>query len=197
MTGKNFDLFNSYLGQFIPSKKNPLGQTLTKNIPNVDLFYEGEKLIIKNKSLYINDSTQLGPSDFKLLHYLAQNVNANRVDLVPIGQLGKDYSIWYKGEELVMKKRKLTRKNGKPLSNYELNEAERTRDNASSFLYLLTYAHLLHILVALMYLSRVVIKTFKNTFNSKNHLSLRLTSIFWHFLGLLWGYLILFLVFIH
>ena len=197
LTSKNFDLFNSYLGQFIPSKKNPLGQTLTKNTPNVDLFYEGEKLIIKNKSLYINDSTQLGPSDFKLLHYLAQNVNAKRVDLVPIGQLGEDYSIWYKGEELVMKKRKLIRKNGKPLSNYELNEAERTRDNASSFLYLLTYAHLLHILVALIYLSRIVIKTFKNTFDSKNHLSLRLTSIFWHFLGLLWGYLILFLVFIH
>ena len=153
--------------------------------------------MVKNNSLYINDSTQLGPSDFKLLHYLAQNVNAKRVDLVPIGQIGKDYSIWYKGEELVMKKRKLTRKNGKPLSTYELNEAERTRDNASSFLYLLTYAHLIHILVALMYLSRVVIKTFKNTFDSKNHLSLRLTSIFWHFLGLLWGYLILFLVLTH
>ena len=123
--------------------------------------------MVKNNSLYINDSTQLGPSDFKLLHYLAQNVNAKRVDLVPIGLIGKDYSIWYKGEELVMKKRKLTRKNGKPLSNYELNEAERTRDNASSFLYLLTYAHLLHILVALIYLLRIVIKTFKNTFDSK------------------------------
>lgn len=194
---KKLELFKSYLGQFIPTKKNPLGQSLTKNISNVDLFYKGDKLIVKNKSLYINDSIQLGPSDFNLLHYLAQNVNANRVDLVPIGKLGQDYSIWYKGEELVMNKRKLARKSGKPLSSYELNEAERSRDNASSFLYLLTYAHLLHILVALVYLLRIVVKTFRNTFNSKNHLSLRLTSIFWHFLGLLWGYLILFLVFIH
>ncbi len=197
LTGKKLELFKSYLGQFIPTKKNPLGQSLTKNIANVDLFYKGDLLIVKNKSFYINDSTQMGPSDFKLLHYLAQNVAAQRVDLVPIGKLGHDYSIWYKGEELVMDKRKLTRKSGKPLSSYALNEAERSRDNASSFLYLLTYAHLLHILVALIYLLRIVVKTFRNTFNSKNHLSLRLTSIFWHFLGLLWGYLILFLVFIH
>ena len=117
--------------------------------------------------------------------------------MVALGTLGEDYSIWYKGEELVMNQRKLKRKNGKPLSSYELNEAERSRDNASSFLYLLTYAHLLHILVALIYLLRIVIKTFRNTYNAQNHLSLRLTSIFWHFLGLLWGYLILFLVFIH
>ena len=128
---------------------------------------------------------------------MAQNVKAGRVDMVPIGTIGEDYTIWYKGEELVMKKRKLARKSGKPLTNYELNEAERSRDNASAFLYLLTYAHLLHVLAALLYLLRVVVKTFKNTFNSENNLSLRLTSIFWHFLGLLWGYLILFLIFIH
>ena len=126
LSGKNFDLFNSYLGQFIPIKK-PAWSNAYKNISNVELFYEGQKLLVKNNSLYINDSTQLGPSDFKLLHYLAQNVNAKRVDLVPIGLIGKDYSIWYKGEELVMKKRKLTRKNGKPLSNYELNEARKNQ----------------------------------------------------------------------
>jgi cytochrome c oxidase subunit 3 len=197
LSGKNLELFKSYLGQFIPSKSNPLGQKLSKDIPNVKLFYKNDELIVKKNTLFLNDSTQLGPSDFKLLHYLAQNVKAGRVDMVPIGAIGDDYSIWYKGEELVMKKRKLARKSGKPLTSYELNEAERSRDNASSFLYLLTYAHLLHVLVALIYLLRIVIKTFKNTFNSENNLSLRLTSIFWHFLGLLWGYLILFLIFIH
>ena len=197
LAGKNLELFKSFLGQFLPSKKNPLGQSFTKNISNVELVFKSKPLIVKNNSLYINDSIQLGPSNFKLLHYLAENVNLGRVDMVALGTLGEDYSIWYKGEELVMNQRKLKRKNGKPLSSYELNEAERSRDNASSFLYLLTYAHLLHILVALIYLLRIVIKTFRNTYNAQNHLSLRLTSIFWHFLGLLWGYLILFLVFIH
>ncbi|MDG2152581.1 MAG: hypothetical protein P8K10_01450 [Crocinitomicaceae bacterium] len=197
LSGKNFELLKNYLGQFIPSKSNPLGQKITKDISNVTLFYNNDALIVKKNTLYINDSTQLGPNDFNLLHYMAQNVKAGRVDMVPIGTIGEDYTIWYKGEELIMKKRKLARKSGKPLTNYELNEAERSRDNASAFLYLLTYAHLLHVLAALLYLLRVVVKTFKNTFNSENNLSLRLTSIFWHFLGLLWGYLILFLIFIH
>ena len=197
LSGNNLELFKRFLGQFIPSKSNPLGQKLSKDMSNVKLLYKNDPLIVKKNTLFINDSTQLGPSDFKLLQYMAQNVKAGRVDMVPIGAIGEDYTIWYKGEELVMKKRKLTRKSGKPLNSYELNEAERSRDNASSFLYLLTYAHLLHVLVALLYLLRIVIKTFKNTFNSENNLSLRLTSIFWHFLGLLWGYLILFLIFIH
>ena len=197
LSGDDFRLFRDYLCQFIPSKKNPLGQSFTKEISGVELYYEQKPLIVKNNTLYINDSVQLGPSDFKLLHILAHNVKLGRVDLIPLGEIGNDYSIWYKGEELIMKGRKLERKTGKKLSSFELNEAERSRDNASAFLYLLTYAHLAHILVALIYLSRIVVKTFRNTYDSRNHLSLRLTSIFWHFLGLLWGYLILFLIFIH
>ena len=197
LSGSNFELFRDYLNQFIPTKSNPLGQSLTKDIKGVELYYEQQALIVKNKTLYINDTLQLGPSDFKLLHILAHNVKLGRVDLIPLGSLGTDFSIWYKGEELTMNGRKLQRKNGGKLSNFELSEAERSRDNASAFLYLLTWAHLLHILVAIIYLSRIVVKTFKNTYNTNNHLSLRLTSIFWHFLGLLWGYLILFLIFIH
>ena len=197
LKGENFKLFRDYLSQFIPTEENPLGQSITKDIKNIELFYEGKPLIVKKKTFYINDSLQLGPSDFKLLHILAHNVQLGRVDLIPLGRIGEDYSIWYKGEELTMKGRKLERKNGKKLSSFELNEAERSRDNASAFLYVLTYAHLIHILVALIYLTRIVVKTFRNTYDSNNHLSLRLTSIFWHFLGLLWGYLVLFLIFIH
>jgi predicted HicB family RNase H-like nuclease len=40
-------------------------------------------------------------------------------------------------------------------------------------------------------------KPFSGKFNSQNTLSLRLSSIFWHFLGLLWLYLLVFLIFIH
>ena len=197
LKGSDFELFRDYLSQFIPTKSNPLGQSITKDIKGVELVYDQQDLIVKNNTLYINDTLQLGPSEFKLLHILAHNVNLGRVDLIPLGSIGKDYSIWYKGDELIMKGRKLQRKNGGKLSSFELNEAERSRDNASAFLSLLTWAHLLHILVAIIYLSRIVVKTFQNTYGPNNHLSLRLTSIFWHFLGLLWGYLILFLIFIH
>ena len=133
LSGSNFELFRDYLNQFIPTKSNPLGQSLTKDIKGVELYYEQQALIVKNKTLYINDTLQLGPSDFKLLHILAHNVKLGRVDLIPLGSLGTDFSIWYKGEELTMNGRKLQRKNGGKLSNFELSEAERSRDNASAF----------------------------------------------------------------
>jgi cytochrome c oxidase subunit 3 len=75
--------------------------------------------------------------------------------------------------------------------------AMQAADSASAYLYLITFVHLLHVLIALLYLTKVAISSFTGKFSSENHLSLRLSSIFWHFLGLLWLYLLVFLNFIH
>jgi len=197
LEGGELKIFKSFLKNFIPSKSNPTGQKIPNMPSDIQLLYNGSPLIYKKETFFTNDSTQMGPADFLTLRTLAQNVQIGRVDLVPLGEIGEDFKIWFKGEELVMEGRNLTRKNGKKLSAHDLDEAQTSRDNASGFLFVLAYAHLAHIFVALLYLLKIVVRTFRNNFNSNNHLSLRLTSIFWHFLGLLWGYLILFLVFIH
>jgi cytochrome c oxidase subunit 3 len=75
--------------------------------------------------------------------------------------------------------------------------AMQSADSASSYLYLITFVHLLHVIIALLYLLKVAIASFSGKFSSQNHLSLRLSSMFWHFLGLLWLYLLVFLIFIH
>jgi cytochrome c oxidase subunit 3 len=197
LAGRDLKVFKSFLKNFIPSKSNPTGHKI-KNMPSdIQLLYHGAPLIYKKETFFINDSTQMGPADFLTLRTLAQNVQLGRVDLVPLGEIGKDFKIWFKGEELIMDGRNLKRKSGKELSAHDLDEAQTSRDNASGFLFILAYAHLAHIFVALLYLLKIVIRTFRNNFSSENNLSLRLTAIFWHFLGLLWGYLILFLVFIH
>ncbi len=197
LSGEDLKTFKAYLKNFIPSKTNASGQKIKELPSDIQLLKDGKPLIYKKQTLFIDDSTQMGPADFLALQTLAHNVQLGRVDLVPLGELGKDFKIWFKGEELVMKGRKLSRKNGKELSDNELNKAQSSIDNASGFLFVLVYAHLAHIFVALIYLLTKVVHTFRNVYHSNNHLSLRLTSIFWHFLGLLWGYLILFLVFIH
>ena len=67
---------------------------------------------------------------------------------------------------------------------------------AGSFLYLITFLHLLHLFAGLI----VVLVTLKNgvkgKYNSENTLGLELCSIYWHFLDILWVYLFLFLYFI-
>ena len=71
-----------------------------------------------------------------------------------------------------------------------------TSNPSGSFLYVLTLAHLAHLLGGLIALFVVAIKIKKSIYNSINYLGLELASIYWHFLTILWVYLYLFLSFI-
>jgi cytochrome c oxidase subunit III len=69
--------------------------------------------------------------------------------------------------------------------------------NASgSFFYVLTLMHLLHLIGGIMALFVVWIKSIQGKYSSENLLGVRLCSIFWHFLDILWIYLFLFLLFV-
>jgi cytochrome c oxidase subunit 3 len=71
----------------------------------------------------------------------------------------------------------------------------RTSNPAGSFLYVISGAHLAHLMGGVIMLIYVCIKSFRKIYHSKNLLGLQLASIFWHFLDLLWVYLFLFLYF--
>jgi len=59
--------------------------------------------------------------------------------------------------------------------------------NASgSFLYVLTLAHLVHLFGGLIALLYVTIQSKKKVFTIENSLAIDLTSLYWHFLSLLW-----------
>jgi len=63
---------------------------------------------------------------------------------------------------------------------------------AGSFIYVITLAHLLHLVGGLIALSVTTIKSKQGKYSKENYLGIGLTSIYWHFLGLLWLYLFLF-----
>jgi cytochrome c oxidase subunit 3 len=75
-------------------------------------------------------------------------------------------------------------------------------DNSSSYLYLLSGLHFLHVIAGIPFLSVFLYRTNKYTrrpeeqlvyFSDKsNKLRLRLLSVYWHFLDFLWIYLVLF-----
>lgn len=67
--------------------------------------------------------------------------------------------------------------------------------NASqSFLYIFTGAHLLHVFAGLMMVLAALIGKLKNIPQATNLFRLETTSIFWHFLDILWIYLYVFLL---
>lgn len=69
--------------------------------------------------------------------------------------------------------------------------------NASgSFLYLITFLHLLHLFAGLISLLVTLKNAIKGKYNDQNTLGLELCSIYWHFLDILWVYLFLFLYYI-
>lgn len=67
--------------------------------------------------------------------------------------------------------------------------------NASqSFIYIFTGVHLVHILAGLILIIGTLIGSYKNILPAKNLYRLDMTSIFWHFVDILWIYLYVFLL---
>ncbi len=194
MNEQDYELMSGFMKQFI-------GVTPTKLIqakPNTsfDLIYNEKPISILNNKLVFSDSTQLKYVDQLRLSQLAQNIIDKRVDFFVRGKYGEDFQLLYKGKELEYKNRNMYFE-GKKLSKYLQIKALETADAASSYLYILTFIHLLHILVTLIYMIKITINSYSGKYDNGDVLSLRLGAIFWHFLAILWGYLLLFLLFIH
>lgn len=70
-------------------------------------------------------------------------------------------------------------------------------NQSSSFFYMITYAHLLHVLGGIAALIVTMVGIFKSRFdytNDKRSLKLDLVFTYWHFVDLLWLYLFVFLL---
>jgi cytochrome c oxidase subunit III len=124
-----------------------------------------------------------------------QHVVGRLVDLK--GEYGVDYVISRQGQFL-------TQADG---SFYAPDDSMRTRpldadideykNTASSYIYALTGAHFFHLVLGLMSLIVMVIMAFMGRYTKEWHAGLWSGVIYWHFLGGLWIYLLLFLTFVH
>lgn len=66
---------------------------------------------------------------------------------------------------------------------------------SGSFLYVIILAHLAHVIGGFMSLIWIFISFLNKKYNSQDMIGLETGSIFWHFLGALWLFLYLFLLF--
>lgn len=195
LEGKEMERLKSYMDQFMKlGTSDPI--KLKEGSDQFELFYRDNKLIVLNGELRMNDSTMVLPLDRERLKALATNIKDGRGDFFMRGEMGKDFKVYYKGEEVTYKDRDLYY-NGKKLAAPLQTKIQESADTSSSYLYVITFMHLLHIMVTLLYLTKVVIRSFTGKINSSNSIGLKMGALFWHFLGLLWVYLLLFLLFIH
>ena len=64
---------------------------------------------------------------------------------------------------------------------------------AGSFLYVITLSHLVHLIGGLIALLVTAINAKRKKYSAEDYLGLEITSIYWHFLSILWIYLFFFL----
>ena len=65
----------------------------------------------------------------------------------------------------------------------------------TTFLYIVTLVHLLHLAGGIISLLIIIYNHFKQKYNSTQTIGIELGAMYWHFLDLLWVYLFLFLYF--
>lgn len=195
LTDKQMKNLQNFTSQFLELKRNE-SFIINNYGKEFILYYNNQPLGMINNKLCTPDGKEIQYVDQMRLRDLSINIRDGRGDFFVKGELGKDFKILYKGKELQYKDRTL-QMNGKKLSKYLQIKAMEASDTGTSYLYIITFLHLLHITVTLFYMLKMTISSFSGRFSAEENLSLRVGAIFWHFLGLLWIYLLLFLLFIH
>ncbi|GMN11997.1 cytochrome c oxidase subunit 3 [Croceitalea sp. MTPC9] len=65
-----------------------------------------------------------------------------------------------------------------------------------SYIFLIAFVHILHVVAGLISLLVVITQQLRKKYSPENMLGLELGATFWHFLDILWVYLILFMFFV-
>jgi cytochrome c oxidase subunit 3 len=70
-----------------------------------------------------------------------------------------------------------------------------TSNVTMSYIFLIAFVHVLHVVVGLICLFVVLINQLRNKYSAQNMLGFELAATFWHFVDVLWVYLFFFLYF--
>jgi len=71
-----------------------------------------------------------------------------------------------------------------------------TSNVTMSYIFLIAFVHILHVVAGIICLLVVIYNHFKQRYNPTKMLGLELAATFWHFVDILWLYLFLFLYFV-
>lgn len=195
MTKKEMSAYQSFMKQFEKAAPNKM-PVVSNYGRDFILYLNNSPLSLIDGILTKSDGQKLEYADLLRLSQLAVHVRDERGDFFLRGTYGKDFTIYFKGQELQYQNRDLL-KDGKKLDRFLQLKAMDSADTATSYLYIITFAHLLHVVFTILFLIKLTINSLRNKFSIEEHISIKVGAIFWHFLGILWVYLLTFLIFIH
>lgn len=128
-------------------------------------FEGGNEYVIKNGKITVN-GTEEQPEELYFIDKLTQK------------------NIYVNGDNWYLM--------GDELSDLQYNEFYQANNTASSFVYVLSFMHALHILIGFGLISVLLFRSFKGYYHKDHVVGLKIGGYFWHFLGILWLFLFLF-----
>jgi cytochrome c oxidase subunit 3 len=171
--GKDFSI--SLNGEELEYKKKKLffsSKELTNNEKkaiNQKIFQSGNEYELKDGKVFLD---QQEVKDFEAYFQLKQGVNIHIKN-----------SFWEQSKE--------------ELNTNQYAEFYQTSNVSSSFVWVLTIIHFLHLIFSISGISVVAYRAKQGFYSSENAAGLKAVGVFWHFVGLLWLYLYVFLEYIN
>ena len=195
------DLFRFAFGVYnqtpLFALKGEYGEDFVIRLNNETLEYENNKLFFPAKDLTqsevanINKKVFEGGQEYEIKKGKI-SVNGQPVDegnFETFLQLNEGIEVHYKNSKWTRLREEL--------NTAQNNEMRQAGNIASSYIYVFTGMHVLHVLIALILLFVIIKRSFKGYYTEKNQLGIQATSIIWHFLGVLWLSLFLLLQYFH
>lgn len=172
-----------FIGTRLAKKENfkPLpilfGTTLILGLMFAFYQYKGWNQLVE-KGMYLTDAVNIKG--------LLANEDVN---------YGEDYVIIHKGDELKYVDGEFYDLRDEYNSNPILPKLD-SQNTSSSWFWLLTIVHLAHLIGGLLSLLVVTIKSLRKKYNENDIVGIQVSSIYWHFLDILWLYLLLLLIYV-
>lgn len=124
-------------------------------------------------------------------NYMADKIMRNN------GTYGTDYTVARKGVALLLEGGDFFLptdvQRAKPLNA----EMEDYKNTAASYFYVLTVGHWLHLAGGLLVYIILALRSLMGRYSAEEHTGIWQGTLYWHFLGALWIYLLLFLTVVH
>lgn len=113
------------------------------------------------------------------------------------GEYGTDYWIEYKGQPLVLWNGQFFASDDTNHTKPKTTEVMSTFNASGALISVLVYVHILHLALGLIYLLVNLNRLRTRVLNQENWMSLYANGMYWHFMGILWTYLFLFIFYIY
>ncbi|NEN25153.1 hypothetical protein G3O08_16755 [Cryomorpha ignava] len=113
------------------------------------------------------------------------------------GTYGDDFTITYQGKELIYENNDFYFPNDELREKPLRNEIAIFGNSAGSYIYLLSFVHLLHLVGGILFFIVILLMSFLSVSKTISPKRLRLGAIYWNFVDGLWIFLFLFLLLFH